>query len=314
MEHRMTHPAFPLACLLGLLIGIPHAVAEQSAAQEDSQSIICRHDEQPLFQYRFREVPFKPCVSQLWTPAGINVLRDSPHDHVHHHALMLAVNVGENEFWAEDPNSQPPPGSQITDSLILAQSTKTDSAGIQSNLRWVTGRNQTVLHEKRTVMARHVGDDLTLLTWRSALTAAESDEPIELTGRHYHGLGLRFVESMDQSGRFLTSTGTMGDIIRGDERNTPCQWCAYAAQAEGKPVTVAIFDHPDNFRPMLAFTMGDGGSHFAYLAATLNLWKEPKPLAADQPITLCWDVAVWDGQPDAKQIEAVYQKWLEEGR
>lgn len=298
-------------CTLVALVCTPGIMAEESDVDGSDKGVICRSDEKPLLQYLFQGVTFKPYVSKLWTPSGINVLRDSPHDHVHHHALMLALNVGDAEFWAEDPNSQPPPGSQETQSLIVVKETDNGSAGIQSTLHWVTGNDEIALREKRIVTARHVAEDVTVLTWKSVLTAAAGEGSLNLTGRHYHGLGMRFVESMDQEGRFFSSTGVMGDIIRGDERNTPCKWCAYSAKADGQPVTVAIFDHPDNGRPMVAFTMGDAGSHFAYLAATLNVWKEPIELPADQPLTLCWGVAVWDGEADAEQIESVYEKWRE---
>ena len=303
-----------LVWALVVLVGAPCIVAEESDVDGSDQGVICRSDDEPLFQYLFKGVTYKPYVSKLWTPSGINVLRDSPYDHVHHHALMLALNVGDGEFWAEDPDSQPPPGSQQTQSLIVVKETDNGSAGVQSKLQWVTGNDEIALREKRIVTARFVAKNVTLLNWKSVLTPGTAESPLSLTGRHYHGLGMRFVESMDQEGRFLTSTGVRGEIIRGDERNTPCKWCAYSAKADGAPVTVAIFDHPDNYRPMVAFTMGDAGSHFAYLAATLNLWKEPKVLPANQPLTLCWGVAVWDGDADSEQIESVYEKWLKEAK
>nr|MBC8372148.1 PmoA family protein [Planctomycetota bacterium] len=46
-----------------------------------------------LLTYRYRDVPFKPYVQQLFSPKGIGILRDAPHDHLHHHALMFAIAV-----------------------------------------------------------------------------------------------------------------------------------------------------------------------------------------------------------------------------
>ena len=48
-----------------------------------------------------REVPFKPYLEELRTPSGINILRDSPFDHKHHHSLMFAVAVDGVNFWEE---------------------------------------------------------------------------------------------------------------------------------------------------------------------------------------------------------------------
>ncbi|MHC4656117.1 MAG: DUF6807 family protein, partial [Planctomycetota bacterium] len=50
-------------------------------------------------------VPFKPYVQQLFSPAGVNILRDAPADHLHHHALMFAVKVNGVNFWEETPTA-----------------------------------------------------------------------------------------------------------------------------------------------------------------------------------------------------------------
>ena len=77
-----------------------------------------------------------------------------------------------------------------------------------------------------------------------------------LSGIHYYGLGMRFLTSMDNGGRFFNADDKPGDVIGGDQRLTPTKWCAYTAKADGKPVTVAIFDHPANLRhPAKLFTM-----------------------------------------------------------
>ncbi len=96
---------------------------------------------------------------------------------------------------------------------------------------------------------------------------------MKLDGHHYYGLGMRFLTSMDSGGRFFNSSKQPGEVVRGSERLVAAKWCAYTAKADGKPVTVAIFDHPSNPRhPNKMFTMTPP---FAYLSATLNLWKEP---------------------------------------
>ncbi len=44
----------------------------------------------------------KPYVDQLLSPAGVQVLRDSPSDHKHHHGLMYALEVDKVNFWEEN--------------------------------------------------------------------------------------------------------------------------------------------------------------------------------------------------------------------
>ena len=55
-----------------------------------------------MLSYRHAGTKFKPYVERLFTPKGVQVLRDAPHDHVHHHALMLAFGLNEElDYWGE---------------------------------------------------------------------------------------------------------------------------------------------------------------------------------------------------------------------
>ncbi len=88
-------------CLLIISLAIYATVgAAQTAvpkATTGPQSIAVTLADKPVLDYRFANVPFKPYVEKLYTPSGVNVLRDSPHDHQHHHALMFALGV--NGVW-----------------------------------------------------------------------------------------------------------------------------------------------------------------------------------------------------------------------
>ena len=113
---------------------------------------------------------------------------------------------------------------------------------------------------------------------------------------------------MRWGGKFLTSTGQAGDIVRGAERLARAGWCAYTAKADGRPVTIAMFGHPENLRhPTHWFTMT---TPFAYMAATLNLHKEPLEVTSDKPLILSYAVAVLDGRVDKNKIDGVYRNWV----
>jgi len=84
-------------------------------------------------------------------------------------------------------------------------------------------------------------------------------------------------------------------------------WGAYTGPADGKTVTVALFDHPENPRPAWFFTMT---TPFAYISATINLAKEPLPLAAGRPLRLRYGAALWDGTPDRAAVERMHRRWI----
>ena len=275
----------------------------------DANSVFVNRGQHNLLCYRYEDVPFKPYVQRLYSPTGINVLRDAPHDHLHHHALMYAIAVDGVNFWEE----QNAPGRQQHKRFVDMRIDKNDdvpSAGFVEQIDWINpNRRELLLKERRTIKIFQLDDvEATLLSWQSSFRVPTGKNSVKLSGSHYFGLGVRFLESMDSGGGFLNAAGQEGDIVRGTERIARANWCAYVAKAHGIPVTVAMFGHPENQRsPTHWFTMT---APFAYMAATLNLYKEPLEATSDKQLALRYAVAVWDGRIDKNKIEKIYRLWV----
>jgi len=285
-------------------------------SQEPPPNEPMKFDGKEVYRQKLENNPFKPCVDVLCTPSGRNILRDSPWDHLHHHALMFAVGVNDVDFWGEFDDTR---GKQIVANTFKRSVTDWNNSEMQRNmlnevtfLDWVIPNGAVVLKEERSISVFRQHDrDVTLLTWRTRLTTPDSGDTATLGGDHYYGLGMRFDESMDKIGRFFANDGIApGEIVRGDERLTQCKWMAYTAKLNDEPVTVAVFDSPNNPRLMLAFTMGDGGGGFAYISATVNLFREKMEVTQDKPVDFVYGVAVWDGEQTSETIDGVYQQWL----
>lgn len=288
--------------------------ADGLAVSQDASTVTIAASGQALLRYRHADVPFKPYVAELYTLGGVQILRDSPFDHKHHHALMFAVAAEGVNFWEETPVSgkqlgQPCATSSTSTSFNGASAAR---SRIDQNLTWVGPDSSALLVEKRSVELLQGSDvPATLVTWRSRLEVPAGKQKVTLSGAHYFGLGMRFLTSMDEGGRFFNPENLEGEVVRGSERLTPVRWMAYAAQANGKPVTVALFDSPSNPRhPATMFTMAP----FAYLSATLNLTKEPLDIPAAKPLDLAYGVAVWDGHAAPEQVESLYRLWVERSR
>lgn len=265
----------------------------------------------PVLQYRYDGVPRKPYIKELFTPGGVQVLRDAPADHLHHHGIMFAVAADKVGFWEETPQS----GRQVPRELSPAEVTAGDGVSriaFTQRLDWTApGATAPILEERRTIEVLAIeGIAPTLVSWTTQLTPAPGRGAVELTGANYYGLGVRLLQSLDRAGRFLSASGEAGEIVRGEERLARSAWCAYAVPAEKPDVTIAVFGHPNDVRhPPTMFTMPVA---FAYIAATLNLWKEPLAIEAGRPLTLVYGVALWDGAADRDEIERVYQRWVRE--
>jgi hypothetical protein len=300
-------PALTRVALAGVVLLLAGSVvrAGSLSATKDQSTINIAADGKPVLEYRFADVPFKPYAAQLYSPSGVAVLRDSPADHKHHHGLMFAIGVEGVSFWIETDKG----GKQLQRRLDGPKTT-TQAAEFTQLLDWTMPDGKVALCETRTVKVHaEPGLPATLLTWHSRLATPPGKDTVTLGGSHYYGLGARFVTTMDKVGEHLNAAGTPGEIVRGEERLVAAKWGAYSAPAGEKLVTVAIFDHPSNLRhPSRLFTMT---KHFAYLSATLNLWKEPFQLKAGSPLELRYGVAVWDGKAEVAQIEKLYRQWTQ---
>jgi hypothetical protein len=305
---QLTFRTVTLVLASFLAIGLSsHAAAANRppAVTVDANSISIHAGSTPLLKYRYGDVPFKPYVSELFTPGGLNVLLDAPPDHLHHHGLMYAVAVDTVNFWEETPTA----GRQAegpAPQVVIAQHGGGPSAGFIVGPVWLDSAGRRgELAERRTIeVCQTTKLKATVVVWRSDLSVPKAKQSVTLSGSHYFGLGMRFVRAMD-AGEFFNADGREGTIFRGEERLVQSNWCAYTAAIDGKPVTVAMLGHPDNpRRPTTWFTMA---KPFAYLSATLNLHEKPLTLSAGERLVLRYAVVAWDGKADRDRVDQACQ-------
>lgn len=290
-----------LIFLTGMVCVTAAAIEQEKISISSDDKFINVHiDQKPLLSYQFGGVKFKPYVKELYTPAGTNILLDSPPDHVHHHGLMYAIGIEGVDFWSE------------TSGCGIQEHISTDTtyargghAFFHEKLQWLNPEGKVKAKEKRKVRIDTKSTfGATLVTWCSQFRLPEGVESLTIDGRHYFGLGARFIASMND-GKFFNADDKEGKVYRGEERLVRSRWCAYTA----KDITVAMFDHPKNPRhPATWFTMH---KPFAYLSATLELHE--KTLETDEKgLSVCYAVALWDGKVTKERIEKLYKKWIKQ--
>ncbi len=270
----------------------------------DANSVLVKAGDVEIAEYRYGDVPFKPYVKRLFTPNGLNVLLDAPHDHLHHHALMFAVGVDGVNFWEEMPaagRQKHVRFAELADEL--------PHVGFMDRLDWVDPSGERLLAEQRAiVVSRPVVPRVTMLTWESRVSVPTGKGAVTLTGAHYFGLGMRFIRAMDANGQFRNADDKPGVVFRGEERLIRSNWCAYTAGVDGDDVTVAMFGHPSNPRhPTMWFTMTEP---FAYLSATLGLHEGPLELVEGSRLDLRYAVVLWDRRAQVDEIDAIYRQWV----
>ena len=262
------------------------------------RSVLVSKGQRQLLEYVFREGQYKPYVLQLFTPAGLNILRDGAPDEPHQHGLMFGVEVEGKNFWQEGPLA----GRQVHKDMKLR------ATGFVESIDWIDqGQKQVLMTEERQIGVDVSMDLTTLIVWKSKFTLASNRTSATLSGTDYKGLGMRFIPSMDRSGTFMCGKTKFGRANIGDKQLIQAPWCAYTADVNSKPVTVAMFSHPSNVRPATWFLML---SPYAMFSGTLSLHSAPIVLSRDQAMVLRYGIAVWDGAPSSNRIEEVYANWI----
>ena len=269
------------------------------------------HQRQKVLVYSFSPQQFKPYVKELCTLKGVNVLRDAPFDHLHHHALMYAIRVNGINFWEETP------GCGVQKPIkLLKQETGFDAQGrpqavLSQLIHWVAAPEAflpdttavALLVERRTLtLTLDEAQQEVALQWKSEFEVGNKTNTITLTGANYHGLGMRFLKELDPLAAHLNAGGKP-DLSDNKQDISPHKWGAVSFDAPGQPATIVLFGHPDNARGDAAFfTMRTA---FAYLSATQGLDKEPLVYRSGDTFTLNYLITLY---PELKSAEAISQR------
>jgi hypothetical protein len=305
-----------LALILGLA-GLASfsgaAAAERLVAQPSSRLTqwTINYDGQPVMIYEFDPQKFKPFIKVLNTLSGYGVLRDSPSDHLHHHALMYGIKVNGVNFWEETAGCGVQKVVETFPPEILKNATGIPQARLVQVLYWLApedaflpnSNSPPLLIERRTLtLTLDPKRRETALHWKSAFAVGTKTNTVTLTGANYHGLGMRFLQELDPLAVHFTPEGKP-DLTGNKQDVTTHAWEALAFDAPGKPATLALFGAPGNAR---------GNSHyfamktpFAYLSATQGLDQEPLIYRQGDHFELNYLVALY---PELKSTEALAER------
>jgi hypothetical protein len=261
--------------------------------------------------YAFDPQRFKPYVKTLNTLDGYGVLRDSPSDHLHHHAIMYGITVNGINFWEETAGcgvekvvESPPP--------VIEQSAEgRPQARLTQLLYWVAPQDAflpnsntaPLLIERRTlVLTVDPGKHETALHWQSAFEVGTKTNMVTLSGANYHGLGMRFLKNLDPLAVHLAPEGSV-DLSNNRQDVSPHPWEAVTFDMPTKPATIVLFGAATNARSDdHYFAMK---TPFAYLSATQNLDREPLVYHQGEHFVLNYLITLY---PERKTTEALAER------
>lgn len=283
--------------------------------RSDTRELEVWHGPKRILSYAFGTNQFKPYIRELNTLDGVNVLRDAPADHLHHHGLMYAVRVNGINFWEETKSS----GYQIPHSEVTREVKRAPTGPPQARfsqlIHWVppdgaqaiNPESFALLKETRTIrVIVDPGSEEIAVHWESEFEAGPAVSQVILNGTSYNGLGLRLPAEFD-GGAFRQNQTGHAYSEEGRDEVTVTPWTAAAQTMAGRVTTVALFHHPDNAGQPRIFSMINP---FAYLSATQNLEEAPLEYRRGQTFTVRYLVTVTPRRLTAETLERRYQRWI----
>lgn len=279
---------------------------------------VVRHNGRAVFRYAFTPGQYKPYVKELCTVEGLNLLRDAPSDHLHHHGLMYAIRLNDVNFWEEIPGS----GIQKPVETILSSPLSHDDgvshATLVQVLHWLTPANaflpdttaQALLVERRTLtVSVDAAHGEVAVRWRAEFEVGQATNRVTLGGANYFGLGVRFAAELDPVAKHFTRSGPL-DLAGNRQDVSQHPWAAVALDRPTSPATFALFGHPKNRAGAPWFFSMK--TPFAYLSATERLDQEPRSLLAGDRFTLDYLVVARSAQATPETLEARYWRWVQQ--
>ena len=316
---------------------VPHPVAARVDITVDGK---------PFTSYIYERSLKKPSLFPLRSAKGSVVTRGHPleprpgerADHPHH--LGLWFNYGDVnglDFWN---NSDAVPADRaarmgtIVHKRVVEASSGSDTGELNVEMDWVDVKGTVLLRENTRFIFR--GDASTRVIDRITRLAALT-EPVVLGDNKEGVLGLRVARGLEQpssspgvfldasgkpapravnnegaTGTYTGSDGTTGDAVWG----TRGPWTMLQGKIDNEPVTLAMFDHPENTGfPTYWHARGYG------LFAANNLGQkvfDPKQPEAKRTIppggslTFRHRLLIVDGPSDAATIAAEHRKFAEQ--
>ncbi|ARA92416.1 hypothetical protein AWN76_004030 [Rhodothermaceae bacterium RA] len=245
-------------------------------------------------------------IHPVYTPSGVIVTDDFPHNHLHHHGIWAAwtrtrYDGREPDFWNMGDGTGtvvPVSAEGFADGPVFS--------GFEARHRYLdltTGEPVPVLDETWEVRVYNVRPSARPV-WLFDLIVTQTmigDLPLELPEYRYGGVGFRGHGQWDgpDGAVFLTSEGR----DRSDGHATRARWCHIGGLVDGAPAGVSIMDHPGNVRAPQPMRIHPTEPFFNYAPSQLGDWA----IEPGEPLVLRYRYLVYDGEPDAALIDAYWR-------
>ena len=317
----------------------------QVVPKETDRRVDVLVDGKPFTSYIWPTSVKKPVLFPIRADGGAIVTRGFPleprprehTDHLHHVGLWLNYgDVNGVDFWGNSGQAAEPGKMGVIVHRKVESAKGGDGRGeLVVSADWNVEGGRTLLTERTRYVFRAAPglrsiDRITTLTAQGEKVVFRdtkegmfgmrmnraleqpATKPEVYTDASGHPTTVPVLDNEGVTGLYLSSEGKTGDAVWG----TRARWVRLAGQIEGKPVTVAILDHPKNpGHPTYWHARGYG--LFAANPMGVKDFTEGKSqlnftIEAKQSATFTYRVLVYSAEAIPEQIETAYHRFIEE--
>lgn len=197
----------------------------------------------------------KPILYPILGPGQVGMTRNWPmkkdvegeaHDHPHHKSMWISHEINGLDFWAESEGK--------VQTVGVTMGTRKQAANLfRARSQWIDKSNDKIVFTDQTAY-RFGGDetsrwidctityranrgDVTFDDTKEGLFAIRTHPDLRLSPRPKDGVTEVF-------GKAVNSEGDSGKEIWGKQ----AKWLLYQGPIDGTPMSIAMYDHPENLR------------------------------------------------------------------
>jgi hypothetical protein len=302
--------------LLPLALALPLCADVQFTKGQDRIDITI--DGKPFSTFFYGPSTMKPYLHPLRTADGTVVSRSYPmetvegetRDHPHHQGLWFTHgDVNGLDFWA-NPKASPKHGSVKLDKIVKVDGGK-KKGSIVAAFNWVDPNGKALLRESRTMtfysdpVNRIIDIDVTLTALEEAVKFGDTKEGT---------FALRMNDKLTEKSRGAVLVNASGAKTMKEVWGKPSPWVDYSGKLEGKPVGIAIFDHPNNPRHPTTWHARDYGLFAANIFGQRDFTQDKSKdgsltLEPGKSVRFRYRVVIHPGETADAKIAELYAKY-----
>jgi len=320
-----------VACVVGMLFGWTATGAAQSLQIEHTEAVIAVYqDGRPILVYNLRSPDLPDGIDPVYrrsgflhpvnSPQGRTVTATFPVDHPHQHGIFSAwVKTTYDDHLVDFWNLAGGTGRVLHERVESTFATA-NAAGLEVDLihRVESTPPVDVLRERWKIVVYPSDGSYHRFDLETVQTAI-TDKPLLIHKYHYGGVALRGpthwltpndadVEQSSDVRREPSSflNDRRSDRIVGNHQHA--KWVALTGTQEGRPVTIGVLCHQDNFRSPQAARLHATKPYFCFAPCV----DDEFTIDRDHPYRARYRYLITDAPPNAVWLDQQWTAWHEE--